>query len=170
MAGDKYLYLNTNGAPAEKAAVQTSAGAADAGKIGALDSNGKWAANMMPSGFGADVNAIQASENLAANDLVNVHNASGASRVRKADASAEGKEANGFVLAAVTSGQMADVYAEGTNAGLSGLTPGPLFLSTTPGQVTSTAPTGTGQVVQRVGAAISATALNFEAGQYFVRA
>lgn len=170
MAGDKYLYLNTNGAPAEKAAVQTSAGAGDAGKIVALDANGKLAANMMPTGFGGDINSIQASENLAANDLVNIHNVSGSARVRKADASAEGKEANGFVLAAVTSGANADVYFEGTNAGLSGLTPGPLFLGTTPGQVTSTAATGTGQVVQRVGVAIGATALNFEAGQYFVRA
>ncbi|MDE1673860.1 hypothetical protein [Nocardia gipuzkoensis] len=169
MAGDKYIY-NNGGTLTEKAAIQTSAGAGDAGKIPALDANGKLAANMMPSGFGADISSIQASENLAANDLVNIHNVSGSARVRKADASAAGKEAHGFVLAAVTSGNNGDVYFEGSNAGLSGLTPGPLFLSTTPGQATSTAPSGAGQVVQRVGVAVSATALNFEAAQPIVLA
>ncbi|MCM6777932.1 hypothetical protein NDR87_31460 [Nocardia sp. CDC159] len=159
---DKYLYNNA-GTITEREATVSSAGAGSAGKIPALDGNGKLAANMMPTGFGADVNSIQASENLAANDLVNIHDVGGSARVRKADASAAGKEAHGFVLAAVTSGNNADVYSEGTNAGLTGLTPGKLFLSTTPGQATSTAPSGSGQVVQVVGVATSATAFNFEA-------
>jgi hypothetical protein len=160
MAGDKYLYINA-GQVTEKASIQTSAGAGDAGKIPALDASGRLDNSFMPTGIGADTASIQASENLAAGDLVNVWNSSGA-RIRKADASAAGKEAHGFVLAAVTSGASGTVYFEGNNAQVTGLTPGVQFLSTTPGLATATAPSGTGNVVQRVGFSTSATNLNFQ--------
>lgn len=141
----------------------TSAGAGDSGKVVALDGSGKIDTTMMPTGVGADTALIQASENLAAGDLVNVHNSSGA-RVRKADATAAGKEAHGFVLSAVTSGNNATVYFEGTNTQVSGLTPGKQFLLTTAGTAGATAPSGSGNVVQCVGFATSATALNFNSG------
>lgn len=161
MAGDKYLYNNA-GTVTEKAAVQASAGAGDAGKIPALDGTGRLDNTMLPVGIGADTATIAASEALAAGDLVNVWNSSGA-KVRKADASSAGKEAHGFVLAAVSSGANATVYFEGTDTQVTGLTPGAQFLSaTTPGQATNVAPSGTGQVVQRVGFAVGATALNFQ--------
>jgi len=157
---DKYLYNNA-GAITEKAAIQSSAGAGDAGKIPALDTNGRIDNSMMPVGIGADTASITTSEALAAGDLVNVWNSTGA-KARKADASAAGKEAHGFVLAAVSSGAAATVYFEGTNNQVTGLTPGVQFLSTTPGQATATAPSGAGQVVQRVGFATAAAALNFQ--------
>jgi hypothetical protein len=116
---------------------------------------------MMPVGIGADVATIAASENLAAGDFVNVHDSSGA-KVRKADATTAGKEAHGFVLAVVTSGNNATVYFEGTNTGVSGATPGPVYLSATAGLTAATAPSSSGNVVQRVGVAVSATAINFE--------
>jgi hypothetical protein len=47
---------------------------------------------------------------------------------------------------------------------VTGLTPGPQFLSTTAGVATATAPSGAGNVVQRVGFATAAAALNFQAG------
>ena len=162
MAGDKYLY-NNSGTVTEKAAVQSSAGAGDAGKIPALDAAGKLDNSLMPTGIGADTASITASENLAAGDLVNIHNSTGA-KVRKADATTAGREAHGFVLSAVTSGAAATVYFEGSNTGVTGLTPGPQFLSTTAGIATATAPSGTGNVVQRVGFATAAAALNFQAG------
>lgn len=170
MAGNKYL-SNNAGTLTEVAATQTSAGAADAGKIGALDAAGRWALEMMPSGVAPDVATITASEALAAGDLVNVWDNAGAFNVRKADASTSGKEANGFVLAAVSSSAPAIVYFAGPNTQVTGLTPGVRFLSaTTPGGTVSAAPSGTGKVVQRVGIATSATSLNFEWQQPIVLA
>lgn len=162
MAGDKYIYNNA-GTMTEREAKQASAGAGDAGKIPALDAAGKLDTTMMPTGVAADVAVITASEALAAGDLVNVWNSTGA-KVRKADASTSGKEAHGFVKAAVSNGAAATVYFEGTNDQVTGLTPGVQYLSAaTAGLSTSTAPSSSGNVVQRVGVATAAAALNFEA-------
>lgn len=165
---DKYL-RNNAGTITETEALATSAGAGSAGKIPALDSTGRFDSSMMPVGIGADTASIQASEALAAGDFVNVHNVSGA-RVRKADATSSGKQAHGFVLAAVSSGANATVYFEGPNTQVTGQTPGDIFLATSPGAGTSTAPSGSGNVVQRLGVATSATSVNFEAGQPIVLA
>jgi hypothetical protein len=157
----KYL-SNNAGTITEVQPVSTSAGAGDAGKIAQLDGSGRFDTSMMPVGLGADTASITASEALAAGDLVNVWNSTGA-KVRKADASTSGKEAHGFVLSAVSSSASATVYFEGTNTQVTGLTPGVQFLSaSTPGLATVTAPSGSGQVVQRVGFATAATALNFQ--------
>ncbi len=161
MAGNKYL-ANSSGAVTEVQAVQASAGAGDAGKIPALDAAGKFDTSMMPTGIAADTALIQASENLAAGDYVNVHNVAGAFRVRKADATTSGKEAHGFVLAAVTSGQNGTVYFEGSNSGVTSQTPGVVFLSTTAGTGTATAPSGSGNIVQRIGFATAAANVNFQ--------
>ena len=64
----------------------------------------------------------------------------------------------------VESGAAATVYFEGTITGLTGLTAGRRFLSTTPGVSTSAAPSAAGNVVQVVGFATSATTLNFNSG------
>lgn len=158
---DKYLYNNA-GTVTEKAAIVTSAGAGDSGKIPALDAAGRLDTTVMPTGIGADTASITTSEALAAGDFVNIWNSTGA-KARKADASTSGKEAHGFVLAAVGSGAAATVYFEGTNTQVTGMTPGPVFLSaSTAGAATSTAPSGTGQVVQRIGFATGTTAVNFQ--------
>jgi hypothetical protein len=154
------------GVISELEALVTSAGAGDAGKIPALDATGKLDNSLMPVGIGADSKILVASENLAAGDLVNVWNDTGTAKARKADATVAGKEANGFVLAAVTSGNNATVYFDGTDTQLSGLTPGAVYyLATTAGGVTATPPSGSGNVVQRVGRALSATELTFEPGE-----
>lgn len=160
MAGNKYI-ANIGGSLAEVAALQGSAGAGDAGKIPALDASGRLDGSMMPVGIGADTASITASEALSAGDFVNIWNNGGA-RVRKADATTAGKEAHGFVLAAVSSSAAATVYFEGTNTAVTGQTPGGVFLSTTAGAATSTAPSSAGNVVQRIGFATSATAINFQ--------
>lgn len=139
----------------------TSAGAGDSGKLAALDGSGRLDSTMMPVGIGADTATITASEALAAGDFVNVWDSSGA-KVRKADATVAGKEAHGFVLSAVSNGAAATVYFESTNTGVTGLTPGPVYLSTTAGTATNTAPSGSGNIVQRIGFATSATAVNFQ--------
>lgn len=158
----KFL-TNSSGTITEASTVATSAGAGDATKIPALDGTGKLDTTFMPVGLGADTQIITASETLAAGDLVNVWNSAGSFKVRKADAATSGKEAHGFVLAVVTSGNPATVYFEGSNTQVTSLLPGVYFLSaTTPGLVTQTAPSGSGQIVQRVGFASSATVLNFQ--------
>jgi hypothetical protein len=161
----KFLRL-LSGVISELEALVTSAGAGDAGKIPALDATGKLDNSLMPVGIGADMKILPASENLAAGDLVNVWNDSGTAKVRKADATTAGKEANGFVLSAVTLGNNATVYFDGTDTQLSSLNPGAVYyLATTAGGVTDAPPSGSGNVVQRVGRALSATELTFEPGE-----
>ena len=162
MAAKKFLRL-VNGVLTEIFGVQTSAGAGNAGDLVSLDDSGRIDNSMMPVGIGADTSTISASETLAAGDWVNVWNNSGA-KVRKADATTAGKEAHGFVLAAVTSGNPATVYFEGTNTQVTGQTPGPVYLQTTAGTGGPTAPSASGNLVQQVGVALSATSVNFERG------
>jgi len=172
MAAKKYLELTTAGTITEVAATVTSAGVGDDGKVVALDATGKLDSSVLPTGIGADTATIEASENLAAGDFVNIWDSTGA-KVRKADASGGlGKQAHGFILEGVTSGQNASVYFEGQNTQLTSLTPGTVyFLSgTTAGAVTATAPTTATHIVQRVGNANSATAMNTEIATPIVRA
>lgn len=170
---DKIPALNAQGVldPTILNAKNTSAGAGDAGKVGLLDAAGRWDLSMMPVGIGADTAVIVASEALAAGDKVNIWNNASVANVRKADASTAGKEAHGYIMAAVSSSANATVYFEGTNTQVTGLVPGPQFLSATvPGKTTNTPPTGAGKVVQMVGFAVSATAMNFQSGTPIVLA
>lgn len=142
--------------------VQASAGAGDANKPILTDSSGKLDPTFLPAGVGSASKSIQASEALSGPNFVNVWNDSGTVKVRKADATAVGKEANGFILASASSGANATVYFDDEVTGLSSLTPGTrYYLSTTPGTVTDTPPSATGNVVQCLGVAVSATSLVF---------
>lgn len=161
MAAKKFLRL-VSGVFTEVFGVQSSAGAGNAGDIVSLDDTGKIDATMLPVGVGADVVLLTATEALNAGDWVNIHSGG----VRKADATTAGKEADGFVLAAVANTATASVYKEGTNTQLTGLTLGAtLYLSTTPGLASATAPSGNGNVLQRVGKAISTTSADWERGE-----
>jgi hypothetical protein len=159
MAVNKYL-TNVSGVATEITAPVISAGSADAGKLPALNASGKLDATVMPTGIGADTRALVTTEAIAAGDFVNIP--AGAFTVRKADATAVGKEAMGFCLAAFASGATATVYFEGTNDQVTGQTGGVVFLSTTPGAATATPPSAPGNVVQPIGIAVSATAINFQ--------
>lgn len=163
VAANKIAKLNGSGilAPALINATVASAGAGDSAKVVQLDAAGRLDSSVMPVGIGADTAAITTSEALAAGDFVNIHSSSG-TKARKADATTAGKHAHGFVLASVGSGAVATVYFEGTNTGVSGHTPGDVFLGTTAGAGTATAPSATGNVVQSIGVAVSATAINFQ--------
>ena len=186
---DKYI-KQVNGTLTEAEAIASSAGAGDDGKIPALNASGILAdnilnaaetgvskvvktlgtglldASIMPTGIGADTDAIVASEALSAGDLVNVYDNSATPNCRKADATTAGKEADGFVLVSVESEATATVYFSGINNQVSGLTGGTdLFLDTTAGGVNATAPSTTANVVQPVGKALSATELVFVRGR-----
>lgn len=162
MPASKFLAL-VSGRIREVVSTVTSSGVADDGKIVALDATGRLDNSVMPVGIGTETKSIVATENLAAGNLVNIWSSGGQFRVRKADATSQGKEAHGFVLSSVSSGSPAEVYLEGTITGLTGLTPARYYLSTTPGEITPTPPANSGNVVQYVGTAVSATELTFEA-------
>ena len=147
----------------------TSAGAGDTGKLVALDSSGRIDSTMLPVGVGADTASLTTSEAVASGDLVNIWDSAGA-KVRKADATTVGKHAMGFVLVGAGSGASVTVYFEGTNSGVSGQTPGPIYLSTAAGLASATPPASAGNVVQRVGFATSATSFNAQCGEPIVLA
>lgn len=165
MAGT-YLDLDlSTGVIVRTQGINVSAGAGDADKIIRTDAAGRLDASFMPVGFGDDAETIEASEALAAGDFVNIWNDGGTPKVRKADATSAGTRAQGFVLAGVSSGQNATVYYEGVNTQMSGLTPGASYFldKTTPGDVTaSVAAYTTGDIVQTLGNATSATTLSTE--------
>lgn len=145
-------------------ALQTSAGAADAGKVPALDSAGKLAMSMMPEGVGAATQVLPASEALAAGTFVNIWSDAGAAKVRLADNS-NGRPADGYVLAAAASAANATVYPlDGTNSALTGLSPGAKYYLGTAGAVTATAldetsASNANKISQYLGKAKSATEL-----------
>ena len=173
-AGDsgKIVALNTSGV-LDATIVNsktTSAGAGDSGKLPALDGGGKLDTSFMPTGIGADTASITASEALSAGDLVNVWDSAGVFKVRKADATSVGKEAHGFVISSVSSSASATVYFRGSNTAVTGKTPGKQYLTTTAGASSSTPPSGSGNIIQEVGIAVSATLVNFHQGQFFVLA
>lgn len=170
------------------ATIATSAGAGDAEKIpstnasGVLDpsllnaattgnnkvlltnGSGQIDPSVLPAGVGAASASIVSSEVIGSSTVVNVWDDAGTPKVRLADATVEGKEANGFVLAGVGSGLNATVYFDDRLTGLTGLTPGARhYLSTTPGEITDTPPSATGNVVQFLGVAYSTSAIDFEA-------
>jgi hypothetical protein len=159
MAGSTYVDINTTTGELErKTAINASTGATDADKIARLNASGEWDVSMIPSTAGTSAETIQASEDLAAGDFVNVHETGGARRVQKALATDTTKPAHGYVTATVSSGANATVYLTGINANvaLTGFTTSdvgkPVFLSAgTSGGVTKTPPTSTGNLLQRLG-------------------
>lgn len=161
MAAKKLLRL-VSGVITEVFGVQTSAGAGNAGDIVALRDDGTIDITMMPAGVGAQTKTVLASEALTAGNWVNVYNNAGTANVRKADATTAGKECNGFVLSAISSGASGTVYLSGTNNQVTGKTVGKLFLAITAGGDTATAPSASGNIVQKIGYAVSATEVAFE--------
>lgn len=144
-----------------------SAGAGDSGKIVALDATGKIDSTMLPVTAGEDslVVTVEEAAGLVAGDLVNIFDNTGA-KCRLADAS-NGRVAHGFVKAVFANAASATVHKEGTNADITGATPGAAqYLSgVTPGAVTETAPSTATHIVQNVGVAFSATEMDFEPSQ-----
>jgi hypothetical protein len=168
----KIVALNSSGVldPSIVNSKTTSAGAGDSGKVPALGSGGRLDLSFMPTGVGPDTSLIATSETLAAGDLVNIWDNAGTAEVRKADATTAGKEAHGFVLASFTHPTSAVVYFEGSNDAVTGRTPGKQYLSTTAGGTSATPPSGSGNVIQVVGFATSATNVNFQASDIDVLA
>jgi len=162
MADGKYLAEDT-GEIKEEQAPNVSAGAGDSGKLARLDAAGKFDVTFMPAGFGDDSISLATFENLNAGDWCNVFDDSGTVKIRKADATTTGKDAVGFVKTGSTAPTANTIFFEGVNAGNAALTEGVTYwLSTTAGSETTTAPSASGNIVQKVGRSLSDTEINFE--------
>ncbi len=98
---------------------------------------------------------VPATGAFTAGDYVNVYNDSGTAKARLADASDPTKEATGFINEDTVSGNSTNVFLYGVNTSANGsFTAGnEVYLSTTPGEVTDTAPSGSGEIVQVCGTA-----------------
>lgn len=85
---------------------------------------------------------------------------SGSNFINKATANSAGPQAAIGFVSELPDGSTAKVRPEKILDGFSGLTPGsPLFLSTTAGLITHTAPSAPGELLQEVGVALTATAI-----------
>lgn len=168
MPGQKIL-TQVAGGLVEVETVQTGGGPS-ANLVPSLNAAGQLDVTMMPTGIGADTSVIEADGALAAGDFVNLYNDGGIPKVRKADATALATVAHGFVLDAVANAANATVYWEGTNTAVTGQTPGKVFLSTSAGLASTTAPAASANIVQCIGIATSATTINFEPAQPIVLA
>jgi hypothetical protein len=167
MAVKKLINVNANGTQQEYSGITASAGAGSSGEVIVADANGRVDASFMPVGFGQDAITAVAAEALSAGDLV-YFNASGA--VLKADATAIAKQARGYVTSAVANAANATVFFDDSNTALTGLTPGATYyLSVTSGAVTTTPTTTSGQIVQEVGFASSATTLRVNIQEPIIR-
>lgn len=144
--------------------IATSAGVADAGKLGALGPDGRWDLSMMPVGIGANTTQATASEAIGAGKFINFWDNAGVFSMRLADSS-NARQADGYVIAAVASGAVGTGYPlDGTNAGLTGLTVGARYFLGTAGGVINTPLDETdtanvSKVSQYLGVAKSATEL-----------
>lgn len=113
--------------------------------------------------------AVLALEPLAPGPVY-IINDNGVARVRQANGNSLSSAAHGFVNASALTGGLVTVYQQGVLSGLSGLTPGTVFLGVVSGTLSSSPPTGIGQVAQNLGFAYSATAMLFLPGLAFERA
>ena len=158
--GQKYMILN-GGKKELKASLDSSSGAADAGEIPSLGSDGKLDPSFLQD---IDVTSIVSFEDLASGDYVNIFDDSGTVKVRKADNSND-RPAHGYVKDTVVAPAAVNVFFEGANANLSGLTEGArIYLGTTGGIIETpldpTNPADDGKLHQLLGWAISDTEVN----------
>ena len=157
MANDGNFLNLSGGKKTLESGIDVSAGAGDAGKIIKTDSSGLIDPTFLPST--GDI-SLEASEALSAGDYVNIFDDSGTAKMRLADNS-NGRTADGYVLSAVSAAATGVIKSlhTGVNSALSGLTVGSRYFLGTAGGVVTSAPTGSGDTVQCLGVAKSATEL-----------
>ena len=154
-------------------ALVTSVGSADAGKIVALGADGRLDLSVMPSGVGVATTQATASEALPIGAFINFWSNAGVFSARLADNS-NGRQADGFVLAAVASSAAATVYPlDAPNAQLTGLTVGARYWLGTAGGVLAipldeTDVGNVNKVSQYLGVAKSATELVTDDNGYVI--
>ena len=155
-------YLDRSGGKfVQKEAINTSAGAGDAGKLIKTNSQGDVDETFLPDGIGIDSVTVTAAGGLAEGDIVNIYNDEGTIKARKADAGTNKYIAHGYCPEAILDAAEGTVYLTGSII-TTGLTVGNYYLSDTPGSKSTAPPTGTGKIDQVIGWAVSTTKLRFE--------
>lgn len=112
---------------------------------------------------------VEASESISYGQMVNLHASGGQLFARKANATNNTKPVDGFCNTqdGVSVGETAEVILRLGLATYSGLTPGArYYLSTTGGQVTTTAPVAAGNIEQYLGIALTSSTLLLLAGHW----
>lgn len=160
MAGKKYMQL-VSGKKTLAKSKDVSAGAADAGEIVALNSQGLIDQSMLTD---IDNTNVPSFEDLSSGSYINLFDDGGTVKARLADNS-NGRPAHGYVKESVIAPAAVTVYFEGANANLSGLTEGARQYLGTLGQPVETPldPTNVaddGKIHQLLGVAISDTEVN----------
>mgnify|MGYP003629511162 CR=1 FL=1 len=161
MAAKSFLRLVAGKLKAIQAVV-TSAGAGNDGDIVALDAAGRLDPSVLPIGVGPDVTNLASFENLTSGDYVNIFDDAGTVKARKADNS-NSRPAHGYIKDTVVAPATVNVFYEGANPNLAGLTKGVrIYLGITGGIIeTPLIPiTDVGKTHQFLGIAISATEVN----------
>ena len=168
----RLLIVNPTGVGDKEYVPVTSGGTANAGQVPALNATGQLDPTMMPPGVAADQQGIAASESIAAGALVNIWTSSGAVLARNADGSTSGKQADGYVTAAVTSGGTATVLFNGINpTPVGAVSAGLAYLSDVAvGNVMAAGATSAGHTYQQVGVVVSGGQLQFNPQTPIVRA
>jgi len=133
------------------------------------DSGGTKGFHTLPTASAAEIRTMTAGETTGASKLIYI---SASDTVMLADANTAAKAAIGFVISSITNAATGSVYlGPGIITGLSGGTAGAKgFLSTTPGDITPTPPSGASDIVQPVGYWLTSTVFFFQPGDYVVRA
>lgn len=155
-----YTFFDSTGVLVTEDAISTSAGAGSASKMIKTNAQGQVDITFIPPEVGAETVTATAGEALSAYDLVYIN---GSGEVMKAIATAKSTSAIGVVITTVESAATATIYKFGTIVG-SGYTPGTEFFlsASTAGQATATAPTGAGNIIQKIGTAVSATQVSLD--------
>ena len=159
MPAKKYITFDgTSGRLKQVSGTQISLGSANGGDFVTLGDDGTIDSSMMPAAGTDSTSAIVCTEALSAGDWINIYNNAGTRACRKALAADTTKQVHGFVSAAFTSGQVANVAKKGDNTkvSLSGFVAGDIgarvFLSpSTAGGTTKTCPSTAGNLVQPLG-------------------
>jgi len=160
MANDGKYLTESSGQLKQEEGIDTSAGAGDASKLIKTRADGKIDPSLLAE---SEIQTKTAAETLAAGDMVHVKTDG---QMEKANSTTNAKPATGYVIAGITALSTGELHGEGIVSGFTGLTVGaPVYLSTTGGEVTQTAPSASGNIVQKVGTAWSATEVKFEVAQ-----
>lgn len=160
---DKLLRRNA-GRTEQYTPVQQSTGMADAGKVPALNSEGKIDPSMYDAGADSTMPVVT-SEALGAGKFVNLWSDAGTLKARLADNS-NNRPAHGFVKVAVGTAAEATVFPlDAINTALTGLTVGSVYFLGTAGGVITPALDATlvgnaGFIDQKLGIATSVTELD----------
>lgn len=145
-------------------ATVTSTGAAEAGDVVGLDSNGKLDPSVLPVGVGPDVAIVEASEDLTAGQYVNIFDDAGTIKARLADNS-NSRPAHGWANAAALTGANVTVYFEGPNESAPAGTAGQrAYLGAAGGvllvALDETLPANNGKLHQLLGSYVGANIIN----------